>query len=75
MEFGGVGRGWFLVAGTLLASTAVKLSRPRAFGISRAEDAMLAIVTEVDLNVSLKVRDTILVDILIKHALGELKVV
>lgn len=61
MEFGGVGREWFLIAGTLLASTAVKLSRLRAFGISRAEDVMLAIVIEVDLNVSLKMRDTILV--------------
>ena len=43
MEFGGVGRGWVFVAGTLLAATAAKLSRPKGFGISRAEDAMAAI--------------------------------
>ena len=47
IEFGGVGRGWFFVTGTLLAATAAKLSRPPAgFGISRAVDAMLAISLE-----------------------------
>lgn len=43
MELGGVGRGWALVAGTLLAATAAKLSRPEVLGISRAEVAMAAI--------------------------------
>jgi len=47
IEFGGVGRGWFFVTGTLLAATAAKLSRPPVgFGISRAVDAMLAISLE-----------------------------
>jgi hypothetical protein len=45
MELGGVGRGWAL-AGTLLAATAAKLSRPEGFGISRAEDFMAAILLE-----------------------------
>jgi hypothetical protein len=39
-----VGRGCDFVLGTLLAATAAKLSRP--FGISRAEDAMVAISME-----------------------------
>lgn len=44
MEFGGVGRREFSVVvpsrGTLLAATAVKLSRPKGLGMSRAGDAM-----------------------------------
>lgn len=42
IEFGGVGRGWPF-AGTLLAATAVKLSRPKGLKIWRAEVAMVAI--------------------------------
>jgi len=48
IESGGVGRGWAFVAGTLLAATAAKLSRPEAFGISRAEVVMPAISFEGD---------------------------
>jgi hypothetical protein len=44
MELGGVGKGWVLMTGTLLAPTTVKASGPVGLGISRATDLRLAML-------------------------------